>query len=112
MIFYDRLVDKDVLELACGPGQGLGYLASVVSSLHAGDITPSLVAMARTHYGSRVVIAEMDAENVPLPDGNVDVIIFFEAIYYLRSPARFVSECSRLLRPGGVVLLATANKDS
>jgi SAM-dependent methyltransferase len=38
-------------------------------------------------------------------------VILFEAIYYLPSPEKFVAECKRVLRPGGVVLIATANKD-
>jgi SAM-dependent methyltransferase len=39
------------------------------------------------------------------------VIILFEAIYYVPDAARFVRECRRVLRPGGDVLVATANKD-
>jgi SAM-dependent methyltransferase len=41
----------------------------------------------------------------------MDVIILFEAIYYLPSTERFVSECRRVLRYGGKVLIAIANKD-
>jgi SAM-dependent methyltransferase len=38
-------------------------------------------------------------------------VILFEAIYYLPSAERFVAGCRRVLRPGGKVLIATANKD-
>jgi SAM-dependent methyltransferase len=38
-------------------------------------------------------------------------LILFEALYYLRDVSAFVRECRRVLRPGGTVLLATANKD-
>lgn len=102
---------KDVLEVACGPGQGLGYLASVAKNLTAGDITPSLVAMAREHYGNRVAISVLDAQELTLPDESVDVVILFEAIYYLSAPEKFAAECSRVLRPNGMILIATANKD-
>ncbi len=44
-------------------------------------------------------------------DHSADVVILFEAIYYLPSIERFVAECRRILRPGGQVLIATANKD-
>lgn len=102
---------QDVLEVACGAGQGLGYLASLSNSVCAGDITPALVARARAHYGSRVKITEMDAQALPFPDHSLNVVILFEAIYYLPSAERFVDECRRVLRPGGRVLIVTANKD-
>src|SRR5262249_14308595 len=44
-------------------------------------------------------------------DESADVVILFEAIYYLPDAPRFASECRRVLRPGGVVLVAAANKD-
>jgi SAM-dependent methyltransferase len=97
--------------VACGAGQGLGYLASVAKSVQAGDITPGLVERARGHYGGRIKIVEMDAEAIPVPNGSLDVVILFEAIYYLSSPERFVGECERILRPEGRVLVVTANKD-
>lgn len=103
--------DMDVLEVACGSGQGLGYLVRVAKSLRAGDITPSLVVRAKSHYGERIQIEEMDALQLPFQDGSLDVVILFEAIYYLSSPEQFVDECRRVLREGGYVLLATANKD-
>jgi len=103
--------DKDVLEIACGSGQGLGYLASVSRKVEGGDITPSLVDQARRHYGNRLQISVMDAEKLPLDAASIDVVILFEAIYYLHSPVRFIRECKRVLRPSGIVLISTANKD-
>jgi hypothetical protein len=103
--------DKEVLEVACGVGQGLGYLASRARRLIAGDITPSLVERARQHYGSRIEIGVMDALALPVPSASLDVVLLFEAIYYLPDAARFVAECRRVLRPGGRVLVVTANKD-
>lgn len=103
--------DKDVLEVACGAGQGLGSLARVARNLTAGDITATLVDAAKQHYGDRVDIRVMDAEHLPFPDQSLDVVILFEAIYYLPSASCFVDECRRVLRPGGRVLVATANKD-
>lgn len=102
---------KEVLEIACGAGQGLGFLAGMTKSLRAGDITPSLVEWARAHYGERVRIEVMDALALPYAASSLDVVILFEAIYYLPSAEKFITECRRVLRPGGFVLIATANKD-
>lgn len=102
---------KDVLEVACGSGQGLGYLSGLANSLEAGDLSSSVLSTARKTYQGRMDLIEFDALNMPFEDSSKDVIILFEAIYYLPDAKRFVDECRRVLRPGGSVLLATANKD-
>jgi len=58
-----------------------------------------------------VRLTEFDAQVLPFADRSKDVVILFEAIYYVPDAVRFVSECRRVLRPGGSVLIATANKD-
>ncbi len=100
---------KDILEVACGSGQGLGVLLSVARSVEAGDISEPILNIARTHYGDRVRIHKIDAEELPFANSSKDVVLMFEAIYYLRSPEKFIEECRRILRPGGKVLIASAN---
>lgn len=102
---------KDVVEVGCGSGQGLGLLSSVSRSLEAGDFSAKILSVPRAHYGTRVRLDEFDAQALPYGDASKDVVILFEAIYYVPDAARFVSECRRVLRPGGRVLIATANKD-
>lgn len=102
---------KDVLEVACGNGQGLGYLATKASSLVAGDIEEKLIQRVEKHYGSRISINLMDAQKLPLDENSLDVVILFEAIYYLPDPKKFMTECARVLRKGGQLLIVTTNKD-
>lgn len=102
---------KDVLEVACGPGQGLELLATRARRLWAGDVTPALLAQARRHYGERMALLEMDAQALPFPAASLDAVILFEALYYLPNAAAFLVECRRVLRPGGLLLIASANPD-
>jgi len=102
---------KDVVEVACGTGQGLGYLSGIAGSLNAGDYSDEILYIARRHYADRISLRQFDAQDMPFPDKSKDVIILFEAIYYIDDAEKFVSECLRILRPGGMVLIATANKD-
>lgn len=104
-------IDKDVLEVACGTGQGIGYLAGLARSVKAGDYTAEMLDIARNHYKDRFDFLQFDAQEMPFEDQCFDVVIIFEASYYLPDAERFVAECARVLRPNGVVLLATANKD-
>ena len=86
-------------------------LASAARTLQAGDYSPGILEIARSHYGDRVSLSEFDAQQMPFADSSKDVVILFEAIYYLPHPERFISECTRVLRNDGLVLLASANKD-
>lgn len=106
---YSR--NMDVAEFACGTGPGLGYLASVSASLRAGDISRDVLAVAQAHYGSRINLACFAADRSPFADASLDVVILFEAIYYLPDVDAFLREASRVLRPNGCVLIATANRD-
>ena len=104
--------DKDVVEAACGSGQGLGYLSGIARSLEAGDYSDEILAIARRHYEKRINLRQFDGQDMPFADNSKDVIILFEAIYYIPDAELFVRECGRVLRPdGGKVLIATANKD-
>ncbi|MDX1738958.1 MAG: class I SAM-dependent methyltransferase [Alphaproteobacteria bacterium] len=102
---------KSVLEVACGAGQGIGLLSGVASKFVAGDYSQELVDIAQNQYGERASVTQFDAQNMPFDDNVFDTIILFEAIYYIPDAVNFVKECQRLLRRGGHVLVATANKD-
>jgi len=102
---------KEVLEIACGAGQGLGYLARRARRVVGIDIDQRVLSLAREHYGSRLEIRQMDAQALSFADESFDVVIHFEAIYYLPRAEQFASEVHRVLRPGGVLVVCTANKD-
>lgn len=116
--FYQRYIwagrlaaGKDVLEMACGTGPGLGHLNGVSRHFIAGDIAPSVLALAKQHYAGRVELHQFDASKTPFANQVFDLVILFEAIYYIPDVDALVIEVARLLRPGGKFLLATANKD-
>lgn len=103
--------DGDVLEVACGSGTGLGMLASVARSVVGGDIDPNNLAVARSNYRSHpnVSIQDLNAEKLPFNNDSFDVVLLFEAIYYLPNAHTFVQEALRVLRPKGKLLIVTVN---
>jgi SAM-dependent methyltransferase len=104
---------KDVLEVACGAGLGLGMLAQKAKLVVGGDIDEIILEFAQAHYQGRknIEIRRLDAQKLPFADENFDLVILYEAIYYLPDPRQFVHEASRVLRRNGTLLIATANKD-
>jgi SAM-dependent methyltransferase len=101
---------RDVLEIACGAGQGLGYLARKARAVWGGDYTESLLRVAQAHYGSRIPLLCLDAHHLPVRDGSFDVILLYEALYYLIHPREVFREFRRVLRPGGTVLITLPNR--
>jgi len=101
---------KDVLEVACGAGQGLGVLARVARRVVGGDYTQALLDGARRQYAGRVPLLRLDGQQLPFRDASFDVILLFEAIYYLPSTDAFLAECRRVLRPRGTLLVCSANR--
>jgi ubiquinone/menaquinone biosynthesis C-methylase UbiE len=104
---------KEVVEVACGSGMGLGYLASFSKSVLGGDIDDKNLLTARELYKSipEVTIEKMDAHYLPLPDNSYDTVLLFEAVYYLKHPEKFISESQRVLRTRGHLIICTVNRE-
>jgi lipopolysaccharide/colanic/teichoic acid biosynthesis glycosyltransferase/SAM-dependent methyltransferase len=103
--------DKDVLELACGPGIALGYLQTVARRVVGGDVDGQLVEAASRHYGSRVEVHQIDAQDIPYENRTFDVILLLEAIYYLPDAKKFIAEAQRVLRRNGTIMICSANRE-
>ncbi len=102
---------QDVLEVACGAGQGLEILRRKAGSLTAGDYSPEVLAVARRHFADSVPLSVFGAEEMPFPAESFDCVLLFEALYYINPPEAFFAEAARVLRKGGTLLITTANKD-
>ncbi len=104
---------KYVLEAACGSGIGLGYIARRAKRVVGGDIDENILSFAQECYKKRnnIQLYRFDAHKLPFKDTSFDVIILYEAIYYLAHPERFLAECRRVLKKKGVLIICTANKD-
>lgn len=104
---------KSVLEVGCGTGQGLGYLARHAGRVVGGDIEAANLPPAVETYRGRpgIHVLRLDAMALPFTAGVFDTIICYETIYYLSSLELFFSECLRLLKPGGTLIICTVNRE-
>jgi ubiquinone/menaquinone biosynthesis C-methylase UbiE len=103
---------RRVLEIACGSGQGLGFVGQAAASIVGGDITESLLNRAKAHLQNRrIPLVRFDAHQLPFLAGSFDVIQLHEAIYYMRDPAGVFADCHRALGPGGTLIVTSINPD-
>lgn len=100
---------KRLLEVACGAGGGLDYLSQEAAQVVGLDFTGSVLAQARIH--SQAPLVQGDAQWLPFATGHFDLVICFEASYYLEDYRLFLAECQRVLAPGGRVLACQSNPD-
>lgn len=98
-------------ELACGAGFGLGLLDEVAAGLIGLDIDPQLAGRANSTYRGRVPVVVADGVRLPLKSRAIEVLLLFEAIYYFPNAAAFFREAARVVRPGGHLLVVSANRD-
>ena len=112
-VAYLRCVDicagRDVLEAGCGEGYGADLIASVARRVVAVDYDAGTVAHVRARY-PRVAVVAANLASLPVPDGSADVVVNFQVIEHLWDQPQFITECLRVLRPGGLLLMSTPNR--
>jgi SAM-dependent methyltransferase len=101
-----------LLEIGFGPGVALGYLAARVPRGRVAGIDPSEVmrAQAERRHRSEVGAGRLElragrAEALPWPDRSFDAVLSLNNILLWSPRARGLSECSRVLRPAGSLLV-------
>ncbi len=105
----DICAGQEVLEAGCGEGYGADLIASSARRVVAVDYDATTVAHVRTRY-PRVEVLAANLAAVPMPDASVDVVVNFQVIEHLWDQPQFITECLRLLRPGGRLLISTPNR--
>jgi 2-polyprenyl-3-methyl-5-hydroxy-6-metoxy-1,4-benzoquinol methylase len=105
--------DREVYDIGCGSGHGLGALAAVGPLSLAGcDLSGHAVAYARRHYGDVATITRQDAVQLAYDDDVADVAICSEVLEHVKDYGRehrLLAELARIARPGGLVILSTPN---
>lgn len=101
---------KDVLDIACGEGYGTAAIAKAgARSVIGVDISEEACAHARQKYGIDARCG--NAIEIPLPEKSVDTVVSYETVEHVTDPRTFLAECRRVLRPSGLLVISTPNKD-
>ena len=99
-----------VLDVGSGTGYALRQLAAALPEaieLTGVDAAPDMVRVAREANGDgRVRFVEGTAEQLPLPDGSVDLVISTTSFDHWADQRAGLAECARVLAPGGHLVLS------
>jgi 2-polyprenyl-3-methyl-5-hydroxy-6-metoxy-1,4-benzoquinol methylase len=107
---------REVLDAGCGTGYGSALLVERGGARRClgVDIAEEAIAEARaTHGGEGLEFEVADVTALGLPDASVDVVTCFETIEHVPGEAQrpLLAELSRVLRPGGMLLLSSPNRE-
>lgn len=98
-----------LLDVGCSSGAFLG--AAVGLGYRAEGVEPAARA-ARAAQASGLKVRQGLLQDAAFADGQFDAITLFEVIEHLKEPLDLLRECSRILRPGGILLVGTGNAAS
>jgi ubiquinone/menaquinone biosynthesis C-methylase UbiE len=105
----ERPGDRIGLDLGCGDGAHLGWLAEHVTALYGSDYNVLRLERARSR-GVATALAVADVTDYPAADDSFDAVFFNHVIEHIPDDGRALREIHRILRPGGVVVLGTPNE--
>lgn len=96
-----------LLEIGCGHGFFLEAAQNSPFQTLGIDISGYAVEYAQKH---RLPARLVDLEKAHFPPQSFDAVVAFQLIEHIPNPLKFMKEVNRVLKPGGLVLLATPNE--
>jgi ubiquinone/menaquinone biosynthesis C-methylase UbiE len=111
------LNENDVLlDLGCGTGAAVRDAARTVRRAVGFDLSPGMIAQARERARADGLEGEVEfvvgdvSGALPFEDGAFTAIVCTTAFHHFPRPQETVAEASRVLAPGGRLVIADANR--
>jgi SAM-dependent methyltransferase len=115
--YYARLARRHgppqgrVLELGCGMGHLLAWLTDPYRVFGC-DINPWALSKAKRNVPQGNFLLFSGDESYTFPEAVFDIVIAKHVVEHLSHPEHAIAEMSRVLKPGGLLILATPNLSS
>lgn len=110
--WFDSVPGDRILELGCGPGRYIPLLHALGARVTAVDPHEFPLWGAIAEELGVQFRSEVRAEALPYEDGSFDGICCLGALLYFDDPERALAEMSRVLVPGGYLLIRTVNRNN
>ncbi len=107
------LTDLHILDIGCGGGLLSEPLARLGASVTGADASATNIEVAKLHAetsGLAIDYRATTAEAIAADGETFDVVLAMEIIEHVSDVDLFLTECARMVRPGGLLLVATLNR--
>jgi ArsR family transcriptional regulator len=98
-----------IADLGAGEGAFALLLAERAKKVIAVDTSAKMIGVgreqARRHGIKNIEFRLGDMEKVPIRDAKVDLVFFSQSLHHALHPERAITEASRVLRPGGRIVV-------
>lgn len=106
---YERIPaviqNKNVLEIATGPGMLAKHVASCTNLMIATDYSTGMIKEAKKgSYPSNLFFEAADAADLPYDDHSFDIVIIANALHVMPEPEKALSEIQRVLKDDGILI--------
>ena len=115
LVDFDAYHGKRVLDVGCGAGTDLVRFARGGAAVTGVDVSASAIALARENFaqqGLHADLREANGEHLPFDNDTFDLVYAHGVIQYTPDAAAVVSECGRVLKPGGQAIFQVYNRIS
>lgn len=98
-----------ILDVGCGRGDFLALMKERGWEATGLELDRRVAAYA---VKSGLDLRVGNLEDVRFPDGHFDAVTLWHVFEHLREPGRVLNECRRILKPGGLLVVAVPNLES
>ncbi len=102
------------LDIGCGGGLVAEPLAQMGGAVTGIDLVEDSIAAARTHAESQSLSIDYQlesAEHIDAAGKHFDLVTCLEVVEHVAHPADFLATVCNLVRPGGLLVLSTLNRN-
>ncbi len=98
-----------LLDVGCGEGMFLCEAAARGWMTWGTELSPYAARYASTALGREIFCGEL--YDASFPQEFFDVVTLWHVLEHVREPARYLAEIRRVIRPGGLLVIAVPNVD-
>ncbi|QOC23939.1 methyltransferase domain-containing protein [Wenzhouxiangella sp. AB-CW3] len=102
-----------LVDLGCGTGLMLARIEDSRSDarLTGVDLSADMLAVARDRLAPSTGLIQASIERLPLASRSADVLVSTSVFHFIRNPESALEEMSRVLRPGGQLVVTDWCRD-